>query len=53
VRYFLFYYQKEGCTVTKMSGKGISTDGKTLTQYLAGTDYALSGIAVERNGHML
>ncbi|MCH3971319.1 MAG: sulfur carrier protein ThiS [Oscillospiraceae bacterium] len=36
-----------------INGEKVETGEKTMAQYLSGTSYALSRIAVELNGHIL
>lgn len=39
--------------MVKVNGENLDLDGQTLTEYLSGTDYNLSRIAVERNGEIV
>ena len=42
----------ESCGV-KINGEALAVAGKTLAEYLAGTDYNPKRIAVERNGEIV
>lgn len=39
--------------MAKINGVEIEANGKTISQYLAGTDYSVARIAVERNGDIV
>lgn len=39
--------------MVKINGTYIDAAGKTIAQYLSGTDYNLGRIAVERNGEIV
>lgn len=46
------FFVKEVIMV-KINGQDICADGKTLAEYLDGTDYDCRRIAVERNGEIV
>ena len=39
--------------MVKINGEELDVAGKTVAEYMAGTDYVLSRIAVERNGEIV
>ena len=39
--------------MVRINGKDVDAAGKTLAEYLAGTDFAPRRIAVERNGEIV
>ena len=39
--------------MVKINGEELDVAGKTVAEYLAETDYALSRVAVERNGEIV
>lgn len=39
--------------MVKINGEALAVTGKTLAEYLAGTDYNPKRIAVERNGEIV
>lgn len=39
--------------MVKVNGELLDIDGKTLSEYLCGSEYNLSRIAVELNGHIV
>ena len=39
--------------MVKINGEELDVAGKTVAEYLAGTDYALGRVAVERNGEIV
>ena len=39
--------------MVKINGEALAVAGKTLAEYLAGTDYNPKRIAVERNGEIV
>ena len=42
-----------GVSMVKVNGTELDIAGKTVTEYLAGTNYDLKRIAVERNGDIV
>ena len=39
--------------MVKINGEAVDTAGKTISEYLLGTDYECRRIAVERNGNIV
>ena len=39
--------------MVKINGEELDVAGKTVAEYLAGTDYVLGRVAVERNGEIV
>ena len=39
--------------MVKINGEAINADGKTISEYLSGTEYECRRIAVERNGSIV
>ena len=39
--------------MVKINGEELDLAGKTVAEYLAGTDYVLGRVAVERNGEIV
>lgn len=50
---FLFLFCSEVKTMVKINGESLDIAGKTVTEYLAATNYDPKRIAVERNGDIV